>query len=86
MQAMNLAERVRPQNHIFDNYYPLLSNTEVFNGRIYQINLNRNTVVLTDNRGYNIADVRTWTKKMQLLMLKFILCFFPMVYLVSFTG
>lgn len=57
LDARNLADRIRPHNPEFDDYYPLFTNTSVFDGNISRINLTRRSVFLSNNREIAITDV-----------------------------
>jgi hypothetical protein len=59
MEARNLANRIRPQNPEYDDYYPLFSDTIVFNSNIKQINLIHRSITLANNVQQTIAEILT---------------------------
>jgi hypothetical protein len=59
MEVRNLANRIRPQNPEYDDYYPLFSDTIVFNSNIKQINLIHRSITLANNVQQTIAEILT---------------------------
>ena len=59
MDDRNLEDRIRLHNPDYDNYYPLHSNTTLFNGNIREINLMQRSVLLSNHQEVTIRDILT---------------------------
>jgi hypothetical protein len=58
LEARNLPNRIRPQNPMYDDYYPFFSDTTVSNDKIKEINVTHQTVILCNKVELTIAEVR----------------------------
>jgi hypothetical protein len=59
MDDRNLEDRIRLHNPDYDNYYPLHSNTTLFNGNTREINLMQRSVLLSNHQEVTIRDILT---------------------------
>jgi hypothetical protein len=62
MDDRNLEDRIRLHNPDYDNYYPLHSNTTLFNGNTREINLMQRSVLLSNHHRAIGSILEQWVR------------------------